>query len=108
LRNQGKWNEAEVLEREVLATRQKILGLEHPDTIMTLHNFACALHAKGQTEEALQLSLQATQLAEKVIGLNHPHTIVYLERLESFCEITGRIQDASSVRQKLDLIHKSH
>jgi hypothetical protein len=32
-RNQGKWNEAEQLEVQVMDMRKKLLGAEHPDTL---------------------------------------------------------------------------
>ena len=31
-RNQGRWNEAEQLEVQVMEKRKKLLGAEHPDT----------------------------------------------------------------------------
>jgi hypothetical protein len=38
--NQGKWNEAEQLEVQVLDMRKKLLGAEHPDTLMSMGNLA--------------------------------------------------------------------
>jgi hypothetical protein len=32
-RNQGRWNEAEQLEVQVMDMRKKLLGAEHPDTL---------------------------------------------------------------------------
>jgi hypothetical protein len=31
--NQGRWNEAEQLEVQVMDMRKKLLGAEHPDTL---------------------------------------------------------------------------
>jgi tetratricopeptide (TPR) repeat protein len=107
-RVQGRLNEAEVMLREVLVMRQNALGIEHPESIEALHNFASLLYAKGQRGEAFPLSFQATQLAEKVLGLNHPNIVNYLELLARCYETAGRLEEASSVRKKLDLIHNSH
>jgi hypothetical protein len=38
--NQGKWNEAEQLEVQVMDMRKKLLGAEHPDTLTSMANLA--------------------------------------------------------------------
>jgi hypothetical protein len=35
---QGRWQEAEELEVQVMETRKKVLGLEHPDTLKSMNN----------------------------------------------------------------------
>jgi hypothetical protein len=90
-----------VLEREVLAKRQNILGLEHPDSILPLHDLATTLGETGRTVEALPLSLQATRLAENVIGLHHPNTAIHLRGLKIRYESVGRHEEASAVQEKL-------
>jgi hypothetical protein len=37
---QGKWNEAEPLEVQVLDMCKKLLGAEHPDTLRSMANLA--------------------------------------------------------------------
>ena len=39
-RNQGRWNEAEQLEIQVIDMTKKLLGAEHPDTFMSVANLA--------------------------------------------------------------------
>ena len=38
--NQGRWNEAEQLEVQVMEMRKKLLGAEHPDTPLSMENLA--------------------------------------------------------------------
>jgi hypothetical protein len=41
--NQGRWKDAEVLEVVVMEMSKRVLGEEHPDTLMRMAN----LHANG-------------------------------------------------------------
>ena len=38
--NQGRWNEAEKLNVQVMNMRKKVLGAEHPDTLAIIGNLA--------------------------------------------------------------------
>ncbi|KAF8338409.1 hypothetical protein F5887DRAFT_1077911 [Amanita rubescens] len=38
--NQGKWDEAEKLEVEIMAARREKLGSQHPDTLTSMANLA--------------------------------------------------------------------
>jgi hypothetical protein len=37
-RNQGQWKEAEKLEVQVMETRNRLLGAEHPSTLRSMAN----------------------------------------------------------------------
>jgi hypothetical protein len=52
LSQQGRYEEAEALDRQALAGRQRVLGAEHPDTLMSLNNLAGDLRRQGRYEEA--------------------------------------------------------
>ena len=38
--DQGRWEEAEELEVQVMETMQRVLGAEHPDTLTAMGNLA--------------------------------------------------------------------
>ena len=38
--DQGRWNEAEQLELQVMNMRKKLHGLEHPDTLLSMESLA--------------------------------------------------------------------
>ena len=48
----GKHEEAEAMEREVLAARQEVLGPRHPDTLGAMNNLAITLGRLGKRAEA--------------------------------------------------------
>jgi hypothetical protein len=52
LRGQGKYAEAEQMEREVLDVQRRVLGPEHPFTLVTMDNLALPLRNQGKHAEA--------------------------------------------------------
>ena len=52
LKHQGKHDEAEKMQREVLAVMQRVLGAEHPDTLTTAVNLADSLRRQGNCYES--------------------------------------------------------
>jgi hypothetical protein len=43
----GRWKEAKELEIQVMKTRQRILGKEHPDTLISIVNLASTYRNQG-------------------------------------------------------------
>ena len=44
---QGRWNEAEQLQVLIISTKKKLLGAEHPGTLMSIEDLARIYHNKG-------------------------------------------------------------
>jgi hypothetical protein len=57
-RNQGRWKEAEGLEVQVMESRKRLLGAEHPDTLTSMANLASMYRNQGQWKEAEGLEAQ--------------------------------------------------
>jgi hypothetical protein len=74
-RNQGRWKEAEELEVQVMETRKRVLGAEHPNTLTSMNNFAFTLKEQGRNIEAIKLMTECVQLRIRVSGAEHPHTL---------------------------------
>ncbi|KAL4746359.1 P-loop containing nucleoside triphosphate hydrolase protein [Aspergillus terricola var. indicus] len=49
---QGKYEEAESMHRRALRDREKVLGPEHPDTLVSVNNLGWALYQQGKYDEA--------------------------------------------------------
>ncbi len=45
---QGKYDEALGIYQDVLSIQKRVLGEEHPDTLMTRHNMALVLGKQGK------------------------------------------------------------
>jgi Tetratricopeptide repeat len=71
----GRWKEAEELFVQVVETRKRVLGEEHPDTLTSMNNFAFTLKGRGQSAEAIKLMEKCVQLQMLVLGTNHPYTL---------------------------------
>ncbi|CAG8883952.1 unnamed protein product, partial [Penicillium egyptiacum] len=50
--NQGRWEEAEKLEVQVVETRKTKLGVDHPDTLASMANLASTFSEQGRWKEA--------------------------------------------------------
>ena len=58
----GKYTEAEKLEIQVLGGRKRILGVQHPHTILAVENLAATLKSMGKYKEVVELLIQAHQV----------------------------------------------
>ena len=65
-RNQGRWNEAEQLDIQVMDMRKKVLGAEHPDTLTSMANLAVTYRDQGRRNEAEQLDIQVMDKRKKL------------------------------------------
>ncbi|KAI1840261.1 hypothetical protein JX266_013542 [Neoarthrinium moseri] len=75
LGNQGKYEEAEVMNRRALDGYQKALGADHPDTLTSVYNLAYLCQEQDRFEEADQYYLTALDGYRKVLGPAHPITL---------------------------------
>ena len=74
-RNQGRWEEAEKLEVQVMETRKTKLGADHPDTLTSMANLASTYRNQGRWEEAEKLYVQVMETRKTKLGADHPSTL---------------------------------
>ena len=65
--NQGRWKEAEELEVQVMKTRNRELGQEHPDTLTSMANLASTYRNQGRWKEAEELFVQVMEAFKRVL-----------------------------------------
>ncbi|KAF2726793.1 hypothetical protein EJ04DRAFT_452655, partial [Polyplosphaeria fusca] len=82
--NQGRWREAEQLEVQVMETRKRVLGDEHPDALISMNNLAFTLKGQVIYDKAIPLLEKCCQLRLRVLRQEHPHTISSLEALQAW------------------------
>jgi tetratricopeptide (TPR) repeat protein len=68
----GDYSNAEPRLQRALATRQQVLGPDHPDVATSLNNLAELYRTRGQYAEAEPLYRRALAIGEKKLGPNHP------------------------------------
>jgi Tetratricopeptide repeat len=54
-RNQGRWTQAEELDVQVMETRKRLLGPEHPGTLTSMNNLAYTFKSQNRDEDAVTL-----------------------------------------------------
>jgi len=83
-------NEAEQLEIQVMDMRIKVLGAEHPDTLISMGNLASTYMNQRRWNEAEQLEIQVMDMRIKVLGAEHPYTLTGMENLARIYMNQGR------------------
>ncbi|KAF2793317.1 hypothetical protein K505DRAFT_244611 [Melanomma pulvis-pyrius CBS 109.77] len=82
--NQGQWKEAEELGMQVLEIRKRVLGEEHPNTLLSMYNLAFTLKSRGHSEEAILLLTKCVSLRKQILSPQHPDTTASLETLNEW------------------------
>ena len=98
--SQGRYSEAEPLYKEALQLCEKLLGKEHPGTLISINNLARLYHSQGRYGEAEPLLKEALQLGEKVLGKEHPDTLTSINNLAALYSKQGRYGEAESLYKK--------
>jgi CHAT domain-containing protein/tetratricopeptide (TPR) repeat protein len=94
LHGQGKYAEAGTLAEQVLAARERVLGPEHPDTLISANNLALAYQAQGRYGDAESLYRRALEACERVLGQEHPDTLESMNNLAFLYHAQGRHGEA--------------
>ncbi len=69
-----------------MTIREKTLGMDHPDTLITLGNFAEFQNAKGNKQLALDLHTKVLESRRRVLGPNHPDVAVTCSNMSMIYE----------------------
>ena len=70
---QGKYGEAEPLQKRALSNFQRALGPEHPNVAASLENYAELLRKMGRDEEAEKMEARAKAIRAKHAQENPPN-----------------------------------
>ncbi|MFJ8444293.1 tetratricopeptide repeat protein [Kitasatospora griseola] len=83
-----------------LASRERILGDDHPDTVASRNNLATAYQAVGDPGRAVPLLERAVLDSERILGSDHPHTLVSRNNLATAYEAVGDLGRAIGVHER--------
>jgi tetratricopeptide (TPR) repeat protein len=103
LSDRGKYEEAEKMHRQELAVRERVLGKEHPDTLMAIYCLAHLLASQTNFVEADTLYERAIKGYHKALGPNHPTSVrcqqdyaSMLEEMPASAESKGVLENSRS------------
>jgi tetratricopeptide (TPR) repeat protein len=100
LQYQGKYDEAEKLNRRALEGYEKELGVHHPDTLTSVYCLAHLLHTMKRYTEAEELYHRAYNRYVQKRGPQHPDMIActnYLSAVQEEATQEVPAEDASMV-----------
>ena len=69
------------MQSEALSVQRRTLGLEHPLTLMTAHNFARSLWRQEKRDQAMELLGDVIAVRVRTLGHSHPDTAEAARRL---------------------------
>ncbi len=93
----GSYHLAEIVNLRVNARNEKVLGLEHPDTLNSMYSLASTYRNQGRWKKAEELDVQAMETSSRVLGLEHPSTLTSTASLASTYRNQGRWKEAEEL-----------
>jgi len=94
LEEQDMFTEAREIFQEVLDSRGRLLGLEHPDTLEVASNLAMAIGGQGAPAEAAERLRSALAGMVAAVGETHPRTTTIRNDLAFVLKELGEFEEA--------------
>mmetsp|Transcript_126778 Transcript_126778/g.358668 ORF Transcript_126778/g.358668 Transcript_126778/m.358668 type:complete len:262 (+) Transcript_126778:114-899(+) len=101
LRATGQVDEADLLYRRILTSREAELGTGHPETIQSTCDLAMFLHNQGRLDEAEPLYRRALQEREALMGAEHPDTLSSAADLAKVLHAQGKLEQAEHLYRRI-------
>ena len=84
------------LEESALATRRRVRGEEHPETLASIANMGVSLRHLGKMAEAEPYYREAFEKRRRVLGAEHPDTIISTSNMGSLLRAQGKLAEAET------------
>lgn len=95
----GKYAEAEQMQRAVLAVRHRVLGAEHPDTLTTARNLASCFFEQKKYAEAASMMRGVLAVQQGLLGEDHPETLATARCLAKFVRKQEKHAEADEIER---------
>jgi CHAT domain-containing protein len=100
LYNQGKYEEAIPLAKQVLAISEKLQGKDHLDIVISLNNLAELYSNQGKYAETEPFFQRSLAIRERVLGENHPDVATSLNNLAGLYSNQGKYAETEPLFQR--------
>jgi len=100
LSENGLYPPAEPLLKRGLAVGERVLGPEHPDTLVSVNNLALLFESQGNYADAEPLYRRALETSERVLGPEHPDTLASMNNLAVLLVRKGDTAGAEPLYQR--------
>ena len=94
LQDLGIYEKAKDYQYKALISAEKILGLDHPTTMIRYSNYATVLRSIGNYAKAKDYQYKALLSAEKNLGIDHPTTTVSYSIYAIILQDLGNYEEA--------------
>jgi serine/threonine protein kinase/tetratricopeptide (TPR) repeat protein len=101
LRGLGSYATAVVVLEKARATRERELGGDHPDTLITLNGLASAYQDAGRLPEAVPIFEQIRDLRVAKLGADHPSALSSNNNLAGAYQDVGRLPEAIQLYEQV-------
>jgi tetratricopeptide (TPR) repeat protein len=98
LLSDGRWKEAEELFVQAMEAFKRMLGNEHPHTLISMASLAVPYMNQGRWKEAERLFVQAMEAFKRVFGDERPDTLTCIGNLAATCSNQGRWKEAEELQ----------
>jgi CHAT domain-containing protein/Tfp pilus assembly protein PilF len=98
--HQGRYAEAELVNKRSLAIKEKALGPDHSEVAQSLNNLATLYYEQGRYADAGPLFKRALAIREKVLGPDHPDVAESLNNLAEVYKAAGDDADAEPLLKR--------
>ncbi len=90
----GLFDSALPLQEHALATRRKVLGEEHQDTLTSINEMGILLKGLGKLDEAEPYFREALEKRQRVLGNEHPDTLISMSGMNFLLQGQGKLAEA--------------
>lgn len=97
----GRFAEAEELRKSGMEMTKKVLGAEHPGTLISIANLAATYISQGRYGEAEELQKPVVEIMKKVLGVEHPDTQKSIANLAVTYFVQGRYGETEELQKSI-------
>lgn len=101
LQRQGKYEEAEAMNRQAIEEKEHVLGKEHLSTLISMENLAMVLKEQGKYKAAEQMCRRALDGKEKALGKEHSMTLQGMNNLATILQDEGRYKEVEQINRRV-------
>lgn len=85
---------------QVMKTRKTVLGVDHPDTLISMANLAIIYSSQRRWKEVEELEVQVMETRKRVLGEKHPSTLSSMNNLAFTLKGQNRNKEAILLMKK--------
>ena len=87
-------------QREALAIRRRLLGEEHPETLISISSMGALLLNQGKPSKAEPYYREALETRRRVLGNEHPETLSSINEMGGLLHSQGKLSEAETYHRE--------